>query len=335
MKQKIIFFLIFAVIVSACTAVTTKKTTIDIRIGIDGLSLEFLKNTPPQKVFEEDVFPAIIRVKNKGAYSIKGNDVAVLSLGVEKDYTKKVNLLKEGKVMQEGAGSSAIFNLNGKSQLNPNGEEEIISYNIEAGKIDPQSEAHPSTITATLCYPYETVLESTICVDTDINNLRPGKKICSSQDLIFNSGQGAPVAITKIEPLMLPLQLSDSPVTDKIKPQFLIYIENKGPGVVIKRESVKDFCTKSDTTHEDFNIVYIDAFLSNKPLKCQLEKKKGSNENEIRHIKLKDKKDIIRCALEEGIQRTDDAYLSTLKIELSYGYTQSISASYFIQKPVS
>ncbi len=333
MKQKIIFFLIFAVIVSSCSITNTRKAPLDIRSGLDGLSLEFLKNTPPQKIFENDVFPAIIKVKNKGAYSIKGNDVAVLSLGVEKDYTKKVELLKGGKVMQEGAGSSAIFNLNGKSQLNPIGEEEIISYNIEAGKIDPQSEAHPSTVTATLCYPYETVLESTVCVDTDINNLRPGKKICSSQDLIFSNGQGSPVSITKIEPLMLPLQLSGSQITDKIKPQFLIYIENKGPGVVIKKESVKDFCTKSDTTYENFNIVYVDAFLSNKPLKCQLEKKEGSDE--LGHIKLKDNKDIIRCYLEEGVPRSDDPYLSPLKIVLKYGYTQSISASYFIQKPVS
>ena len=331
MKNKIIFFILILIIITACAITTNNKAPLDVRLGFDGISIEFLKNTPPQKIFEGDIFPTIIRAKNKGAYSIKDNDVAVLSLGVERDYTKNVQLLKEGKVIQEGVGSSAFFSLNGKNQLNPNGEEEIISYNIEAGKIDPQSEAHPSTIIATLCYPYETVLESTICVDTDINNLRPGKTICSSQDLIFSSGQGAPVAITKIEPLMLPLQLSDNQVTDKIKPQFLIYIENKGAGVVIKKDSVKDFCTKSDTTHENFNIVYIDAFLSNKPLTCKLD---VEERNGLGHIKLKDKKDMIRCALEEGIPRNIDPYLSPLKIVLKYGYTQSISSSYFIQKPV-
>jgi len=118
-----------------------------------------------------------------------------------------------------------------------------------------------------------------------------------------------------------------------VKPQFLIYVENKGSGIVIDRGKAKEFCTKSEAWHEDFNIIYIDTSLGNSKLKCDLEKKIGSPD--LGHIKLKDNKDIIRCFLEEGVSRNSDPYLSPLKITLTYGYTQSISASYLIEKRAS
>lgn len=318
---------VLALILAGCNpSNTSKPKDVDFFIGLQGLTIGFLKNTPPQKIFEGDLFPVILNIKNNGAYSIKGNQ-AVISLGVEKDYTKKVTLLRGGRVSPL-LDNSAIFGLGGKSPINPIGDEETISYNVEAGKVDPQSESHSSAVIATLCYPYETTLASSVCIDTDISNLRPGKKVCQNKDLIFNNGQGAPVAITKIEVNMLPVQSAQSP-GDRIKPQFLIYIENKGQGTVIRSGAVRNFCTKSDISHEDLNVVYVDAELSNTKLNCQLEAK---DKDPPGHIKLKDKKDIIWCDLKEGIPSSQDSYLSPLKIVLSYGYTQSISANYLIQK---
>ena len=342
-KKFTIIILISLIFITACTtSYKTTTTTPDLRIGFYGMTLEFLKGSPPVKIFEGDSFPVTIKVKNNGAYSIKESNPAVISLGVEKDYTKNVKLEQYSGTSIPIYGSYAFeeqnahFVIGGRTQINPRGGEEIIIYKLEAGKIDPKSEAHLSTVIATLCYPYETILDSTICVDTDINNLRPIKKVCNMQDLIFNNGQGAPVAITKIEMNMLPTE-----TLEKITPQFLIYVENKGNGLVIKNEAVFDYCIRSETKHEDLNIVYVDAYLSGKRLNCQLEKieelspiefgTKEIDSDKLGHIKLKDKKDIIRCALKEGIDRNQDPYLSPLKIRLWYGYTQSISASYFIE----
>ena len=337
MKNKFFNAIFIAAIflLASCTLQNSKPADIDVHTGFEGLNIGFLKNTPPDKVFEGDIFPVIVKVKNNGAYSVTENSKAVLSLGVEKDYTKSLQLLHKGKIeVSEGVSSSAAFSLDGKSSINPIGSEDTVSYNIEAGKIDPQSEFHQSTVIATVCYPYETFLSSTVCIDTDVNNLRPAKKVCNAQDLFFPNGQGAPVAVTKIETRMLPAQLSEqSPGSDRIKPQFLIYVENKMPGLVIKSESAKDFCTKSDVSHDDYNIVYVDAALSNQQLTCQLDTQQ--KDNLPGHIKLKDRKDIIRCALEEGIDRNIDTYLSPLKVILRYGYTQSVASSYIIQKPVS
>lgn len=331
MSQKIILvtsILLFFIL--GCTSSSSTKTTkeIDVRIGFNGLLMEFLKNTPPQKIFEDDVFPVVIKVRNNGAYSLEKDSKAILSLGVEKDYTKKVELLAGGKI-QKLDGNAATFNLEGRTKINVKGEEEVISYNIQAGKVDPQSEFHISTVISTLCYPYQTELDATVCIDTDISGIRPGKKVCKLQDLVFNNGQGAPVAITKIEVQMLPTQESQSQGYGRIKPQFLIFVENRGQGTVIRKESVKEFCTQSGTTHKNINIVYVDASLSGQKLKCQLEATEGTTFPG--HIKLKDKKDIIWCFKEDGIP-AQDTYLSPLNIILTYGYTQSISANYMIQK---
>lgn len=321
--------LILTLFLLGCNATSTKKTSdIDIRVGVNGLTLEFLKNTPPLRIFEKETFPVVIKVGNRGAFSLKENDKAILSLGVEKDYTADVQLLAGGKV-QKMYGNAANFNLEGRSIINQKGEEEVISYNIKAGQVDPQSEFHASTIIATLCYPYQTILESTVCIDTDVSNIRPGKKVCKLQDLVFSNGQGAPVAVTKVEMQMLPTQESQSQGSGSVKPQFLIFVENKGQGTVIRTESVNEFCTKSATTHKDLNIVYVEAFLSSEKLKCQLEAAKDTSYPG--HIKLKDKKDIVWCSRDNGIP-AQDTYLTPLRIVLSYGYTQSISANYLIQK---
>ncbi len=344
MKPKTNFTLIIitlSLFVAACTSGGTSTGTAEVnyRVGTSGLSMQFVKNTPPQKVFEGDTFPAMISIKNNGAYSIP-QDSAYLSLGVERDYTRAIQLQAGGRVSKanEDADSSAKFNLDGRSQINSPGDEEVISYSIQAGKIDPQSETHTSALIATLCYPYETILESDVCIDTDVNNLRPGKKVCSQHDLSFGSGQGAPVTVTRIETRMLPNEITkDNGVSDRINPQFLIYVENIGSGLVIKQGTEKEFCTKSSALYANYNQVYVNVFLSNDELECQIAEVK-KDPNDPFHIKLKDKKDIIRCNLKkgsQGITKNLDNYLSPLKVVLKYGYSQSMAANYAIQKPVS
>ena len=322
--------LIFLIFISGCGSISTQnKQDVDVHVGYKGLAIEFVKNTPPPRIFEGDTFPVYLKIKNNGAYSIKDSK-AIVNLGVEKDYTLQVVLLEGSRIQKAEGENAAKFSLDGKSNINPIGDEDVISYNVKAGKIDPQSEAHPSTVTATLCYPYETIFSTGVCIDSDISNLRPGKKVCEVRDLVPSGGQGAPVAVTKVEVSMLPTQANDKEKSiQKIIPQFLIYVENKGSGLVINSEAVGEFCTKSEAKHENLNIIYIDAELSGEKLYCQLETK----QNIPGHIKLKDKKDIVRCTLEKGIESTD-TYLSPLRITLTYGYTQSISANYFIQKTV-
>lgn len=318
----------------------TATKDVDVRVGFGGLSMEFIKNTPPQRVFEsagniESAFPVMIKINNIGAFSLENEDEAILSLGVERDYTKSLKLLENEQVTKLGdLENVAAFNLEGKSKINTKGGEEVVSYTLEAGKLDPQSESHSSSITATLCYPYQTLLSAAACIDGDIGNILPGKKACRVQDLVFGSGQGAPVAVTKVEVQMLPTQESSQDTKSaSVKPQFLILIENKGSGTVIDEDIVDDFCRKSAASYNNLNLVKVSAALGADELDCTPKGKEQKDKAErYAVVKLKDKKELARCTLKEGAKATSGAYLSPLSIELSYGYTQSISASYFIEK---
>src|SRR3989338_4462824 len=160
-----IILLPLLLVLYGCSLNAPQQQIPELRSGIQGLEFEFLKNAPPPIVFEESSFPAILRVKNIGAYSIE-NEQALLTLGVERDYTKKVIVETGGKVVSEASGemrNEATFTLPGK------------------------------TLIATLCYPYETALITSVCIDPDPNGIRPTKKSCTVQDVSFPQGQGAPV----------------------------------------------------------------------------------------------------------------------------------------------
>ena len=182
-------------ILSACNIGSSTKsiTDADVRKGTDGLALAFIKNAPPENVFEQSRFPIAIDLKNKGASDIENG---FFVMGFEKEYVDYAS----------GQAPKSAFNIKGKSIFNLNGDEQFIELNAQSKQVGSQSETHPSTIFATACYPYKTILGTSVCVDTDIFGTKLRNKACEVKDLLFNNGQGAPVTITKIESKMLPVE---------------------------------------------------------------------------------------------------------------------------------
>ncbi len=313
-------------------------TDVDVRKGTEGLVMGFTKNAPPERVFERSkdessgIFPVGVELKNKGASDIENG---ILVFGFEKDYVDVADA--SGQLEDSGCkelnGESINyekcgFDIKGKSIFNLEGDEEFIRINAQTKKIGAQSETQPSTILATACYQYNTSFGSSVCVDTDVYGIRKGKKACNIVDLQFSEGQGAPVTITKVETRMLPSE------EDKIKPHFLIHVENKGNGEVINPEKDKEdpniyiyekACTSKPLKYTDFNTLKVNAWLSGVKLECNAD-------DDL--VRLKDKEDIIRCTLEEqgGIPSNRDAYTAPLKVELEYGYTFTISKDIIIEK---
>ena len=295
-------------------------TDADIRKGTDGLDMEFLKNAPPENVFEGSQddggkvitsdFPISLRLKNEGASNI---EEGILIFASEKAY---VNVSLESKERQE-------FIIKGKSIYSPVGDEEFVTLTAGAKRISAQSETHPSTIFATACYPYNTILGTSVCIDTDIIGEVRGKKVCDIKDLTFSEGQGAPVAVTKIETRMLP----DVDV-NKVKPHFIIFIENKGNGEVVNSDKLGAACSSSGLEYTDFNTLTISASLPQGDLKCS----EKTDEAVSTEVRLREKEAMVRCTLEDGINIGRDAYTAPLKIELNYGYTFTISKDIIIEK---
>lgn len=355
--KKLIFaiFLIFTMLAVGCTASSTSKTKeIDVFVGTEGLAAEFSKTAPPPRVFESSDFPILLRIRNNGAYSIGKNAQGAgasrgkLVIATEKDYVPSISLQTEdSRLSYVTNDNTAVFSLDGKTQINPKGDEILIPMGAKTGKLDPQSETRTSTITATLCYPYKTTLSTTVCIDPDAAGIRPGKKVCNVKEIAFSSGQGAPIAVTKIEPQMVP-ELDNNIV----KPQFLIFIENRGLGNSVDINNYNNVCGKSDFVSEAaagtkpitniWNVAFLRAYGSgnNQQLVCcpNLEGKcdeSESNKDKLAgFIRFRDKKDFVRCTLKEGVSKNFDAYTSPLRVEIDYGYVQTFTSSFIIQKPL-
>lgn len=344
--KKIVFpiFLAFAIIVVGCTSSSsfTKTKEVNVFIGTDGLLAEFAKTAPPPRVFESSNFPILLRIRNNGAYSIDNNPNkpaligGFLALSREKDYVPTLKLEENSRTYSIGDdGNKARFFVDGKTTINPRGDEIIMSYTATTGKLDPQSETKPSTVTATLCYPYQTVLSATVCIDPDVAGVRPGKKVCNVKDISFNNGQGAPIAVTKIESQMIPAE-------DEIKPQFLIFVENRGKGNPVNLVGYFDACgSRSDYEKDSWNVATVKVYKSGteadpaSQLVCtpSLKNSQGAIDETTGFLRFRDNKDFVRCTFKNGEPKSSEAFESPLKIVIDYGYVQSIAANFFIEKP--
>lgn len=376
-KKNTILFLIISILATGCGTSglgqsSSKPVDINIFAGTQGLTADFSKTSPPQKVFENSAFPILLRIRNNGAFNINDKNIlskngALLSIGRERDYIPSMSFEnKERLKLDPSSDNLAAFYIAGKTQINPNGDEIIISATAKTGKLDPQSENKQSTITATMCYPYKTILSATICIDPDVGKVRPGKKVCEVKDLSFSNGQGAPIAITKIESQMIPIDKKDSKGNALITPQFLIYVENRGKGISVDSSDYRSACLKTDKysgTSLYWNGAFVRAFTSgevstdkesndltqNENIKinenellccpnfrgeCPEELKEYSTVNDFGYLRFIDNKDFIRCTFRNGISKNSDAFTSPLRVEIDYGYVQTISANFQIQKPV-
>ncbi len=338
-KIKITAMMLMALILLLAPACLKRGTggiqPLELHKGTDAFSMEFLQSAPPPTVFAPEPpaklepFQVGLKIDNKGAYDITEG---FLSVALEEDYMTILdwNFEKQKKYAKIGAtGEKISFSLEGKTQLNPFGETDIITFTAGAKKVDDQSEKHKSTILVTACYEYATELSQQVCIDTDIYNLKPIEKVCNPKDISISGGQGAPIAITKIEQRMLPSG------ANFVRPQFIIYMENKGNGNVIANDRTSKACSAEGLKPEDWNVIeLVDVEFSGFSLK------KGDivcspmlKETGKVRIKLQSGADFIKCTLDKDLLSTEQpTYTTALNIQLKYGYTYTISKDVIVEK---
>lgn len=277
---------------------TGSISDLDIHTGTHGLVLGFMKNSPPEEVFEEEEFPVYAQLENKGAADIINGYIA---LGFQEDYF-------------EASVKNREFNLEGKSLANPIGEKNIFRFLVTAKKIIGEPRTVPIAVSS--CYSYNTIATVSVCIDTDVYNVKAVQKACSVKDITSKEGQGGPIAVTKIEPKMLTTEGENI-----IIPQFTIEVENKNDGNLILTNKAKDLCSATALSRDDLDVVSFNVELSEQELKCNKDV-----------LKLRENKDKIICWLESGIDKEKASYTTLLQIKLDYGYSQKTIKNVVINK---
>ncbi len=227
--RKVLFLLLFLV---ACQMVPSQlpfgkqqvKALPNILSGTSALQASFNKNSM-SNIYMCQQANVFVDLKNAGASNISGAAYIFIS---EEQYLKPLDK------------KSGVFSLEGKSLYNPNGGIAQLSFKLENKGLPPQLESYSSPLIFQACYKYQTVANAQICIDPDISNLKRGK-VCSVQPVSLSGGQGAPVAVVRVEPLMVPEK-------DKVKPMLAVYVKNLGDGAVISQENAELACSGKKVT---------------------------------------------------------------------------------------
>ncbi|MGV8086282.1 MAG: hypothetical protein ACP5N1_01500 [Candidatus Woesearchaeota archaeon] len=267
------------------------------RTGTNGLIIEFTKSNP-KSIYEGEEFGTALIVTNIGSYNITKDNPAILKTCID-DYRLKF-LDSENNCNEES------IDLIGKGRNYPKGDEEFYQHNFESLRLTHLRESSKTNINYNLCYPYNTELTIVTCIDTKVANRDESAVACSSETYSSGTGQGAPIAVTKIVPEIL-LQ------SEYVRPQFKIYIENKGNGYVTDRST----CDNTDINDRNSSgRVNIYAWLSDRILEC------GPDNSQS--LRLVDGESFIRCYLpnnDNGYLRTSKNYLTPLTVRIEYTYT--------------
>jgi hypothetical protein len=296
--RNIITLTLLILILTVISGCSQTGTTATYRTGTDGLIFDFSK-VNPKSVYEGEEFGTSLFIKNVGSYDIiTRNNPAQLTVTYD-DYRLE---------FIQNSNSAPITNiwLHGKNQYYPVGEETPVSFYFNSKRLTYLRESATTSINYNLCFPYQTELTTMTCIDTKTANNDDSAAACTSEPYSGSAGQGAPIVITKIEPEIL-LQ------TDYVRPQFKIYIENRGNGYVANTERC-DMTNINDV--ETSSRVTVTAWLSGELLNCG-----PDNMGEVRVV---DSESYIECSLpntDNKYSREKKNYITPLTVRLSYTYT--------------
>ncbi len=212
-------------------------------------------------------------------------------------------------------GYNSIFALEGDTPETPNGGVEVYEFPAYIYDIPASLETFQQPILVTACFDYVTHATTMVCVDPKPNT--NVKKVCKPGITTLSGGQGAPVAITKIEQqagsrktvFTISIKHHRKTTGDDVFDYYSLYKCDPESGQIVKST--------------DKNVVYVGKItLSGIPLQC-------TPDNRIRLDAQGN--GIISCtAYFDGAAET--AYMSPMEIELWYGYSKSIQKTITIKR---
>lgn len=281
---------------SGCTSsgTGTGNTNTDGSItGTYGLTARFLDNMPPDKIYlsegDSQDYPVMIELKNVGAKDLNPEDILFSLTGFD------VNLINYAdNQMSETIAGKSIYNKEGGISV------------VDLGAITPEmnkiGRGYNPTFLLNVFYNYETKATVPICVDPRSYDPNVKNRACTVSDVTLSGGQGAPVAVVKVEEVASPTKIL-----------FRIYFSNVGGGTLFSTYNLPDVLSNGIQQRE-MDKMYIDSVtLGGEELTCI----KSNSEIRVQ--------DMLSCTY-EGFS-TKDAFSTVLNIKVKYSYATSIQKS--------
>ncbi len=289
--KKVVAILLVLLVGCQFSALPKKKPVpVELAVGTSALEVSFNPASMSNILMcqEADV---LVGTRNAGVFDVQDGTYA---------------LIAEEQVLTPLGDKQRAFSLAGRSQFNPPGGFDQVVFKLKSVGLPEQLESYSSPAIFQACYRYKTFAAGPVCIDPDVRNLNP-RKPCRTGSVVLAGGQGAPVAVTKVESVMVP-------EGDRVKPVFSISVQHLGTGSVITEEGVAVACTSGREAGELLaSLAKVDVRLQNRKLTCSPEPVRLEAGKESRVV----------CEGDELYNIAQGTFSSILSIELSYGYVST------------
>jgi hypothetical protein len=294
MKNNIYFVLLAILIlfvVSGCDKNEIDATDGPFNGGVKGLSISFVEGAPLSEFMAGEGVPFQILLKNEGENLVLAGDAKVQIFGINPNF---------------GLSTEFVSNVGDLASISKDmeiGGEEIISLG-EGNYVGTIYGSQTFPINARVCYPYDTIIVSTVCMSSN-RIQQTGVETCdiSGEKIVSGGVSSGPIQINSITETYLG--------SDSIR--FAIIIENKGIGKVYSKDIE---CGNFNLVNE--GKVYVD--MSPEDVECHFTSgKANTGETTITE-------DLRTLICEKPVDATD-SYQDNLDITLSYKYVNEVSTT--------
>lgn len=294
-KKILIISVIFVLIVVSACDVNKAPTTY--HLGMKGIVLDKASSNP-DIVYEEETFALGMMITNQGAANVNNG---VLMVNFDDYFLELDNTQSQVSKIQP-------VTLQGKSIYNPTGGADYLEYVFKAKVLGVARESIDTRINFNLCYRYNTDITTEVCIDTKTRTSDQRIYACKGKEYVSNAGQGAPIAITKIEPEMMR-------VGNSVRPLFRIYIKNMDDGYTLNPDY--NLCSNPTKNAAELNKLKVRAWISaDIELNCSPEE-----------VRLVEGETIARCFVKDvnldHFSKDKSNHITMLRVLLDYDYVYS------------
>lgn len=305
-KMAIFGSLLLIVLLAGCAQRGKDKEAFfrEYRTGTQGLSINFVQNLPPPRIYDTEEFNAMIEVFNKGAFEVGGPGDRIYISGY--DPTIITGIPTTG---------AQIPKIEGKTQFTPEGAMDTITFKGTISRL--LTDKVPVRLLTTACYGYETLASANVCIDPQPFGPTVRQKVCTAQSVATGS-QGAPIAVTNV-------QLEPRPGATGFK----ITVSNSGGGDVF-RYGAQYLQKCSPYDQKGLELDEIDYVLLADVAVSGVSIKNSCKPLDNGHIRLSGGQGSIYCQLTNI--RGSTAYITPITITLKYGYRNVLFKDFEIFK---
>ncbi len=245
MKKVLFLIVVLSLLLLSCGR--QSSADYNFKQGVKEVRFDFLKGSPPSIVFPDSTFKIVSKIDNQAAYDIKNLNVQISGLD-----NKFYRVVSSSKV--------AFPLLEGRSASNPAGDKEVAEFTVETGNLLAYEKQFKDYFLLEASYESTMEFAESICLNPSLYDINDGG--CRVDERERYSGQGAPLAVTKLDEVVSP--------GDGAQVEFRLTLRSRGKGRV-KTATLKE----ARLGNKDINCIFRDTGKNKKKFTFSSSKKEA------------------------------------------------------------